>query len=115
MALPGALGQRPDLSFLSEVRPRCGGRLQAPTCGPIDEVGHRSGHPPGRRTILRQGTKSPSQYDLGTHKLSNGRNDMGMDPGSSYMGLNYDRPGTGTGTEPLVGNSRGTYACPANR
>lgn len=81
-----------------------------------------------------KGTKSSSPYDLGAQKISNDCNDLGMDPGSSCTGLNYDRPGSGT--EPLVGKSRGwrvpscadwvrgssptykangAYDCPANR
>lgn len=80
-----------------------------------------------------KGTKSSSPYDLGAQKLSNDCNDMFMDPGSSCMGLNYTR--YGSGTEPLVGEQRGwrvpscadwvrgesptyksngTYDCPAN-
>lgn len=81
-----------------------------------------------------KGNKSSSPYDLGAQKISNDCNDLGMEPGSSCTGLNYDRPGSGT--EPLVGKSRGwrvpscadwvrggsptykangTYDCPANR
>lgn len=52
-----------------------------------------------------RGDQSSSPYDLGAQKLSNDCNDLGMDPGSSCMGLNADRPGSGT--EILVNKSRG--------
>jgi hypothetical protein len=51
-----------------------------------------------------RGTKSSSDYDLGAQKLSNDCNNVGLDPGSSCMGLNASR--AGSGTEPLVGTSR---------
>ncbi|HWM35989.1 MAG TPA: hypothetical protein VNS49_02575, partial [Streptomyces sp.] len=52
----------------------------------------------------KRGDQSSSPYDLGAQKLSNDCNNLGMDPGSSCMGLNFDRPGTGT--EILVNKDR---------
>lgn len=51
-----------------------------------------------------RGDQSSTPYDLGAQKLSNDCNNLGMDPGSSCMGLNADRPGSGT--EILVNKSR---------
>ena len=53
----------------------------------------------------KRGDASSSSYELGAQRLSNDCNDMGMDPGSSCMGLMFDRPGADT--EPLVGGHRG--------
>ncbi|OAH12223.1 hypothetical protein [Streptomyces jeddahensis] len=81
-----------------------------------------------------KGAKSSSPYGMDAQKLSNDCNDVGMDPGSSCMGLNYDRYGSDTqrlvnkdrgwrvpscadwvrGGEPTY-KSNGTYDCPANR
>ncbi|MFI2371653.1 hypothetical protein [Streptomyces sp. NPDC018833] len=81
-----------------------------------------------------KGAKSSSPYGMDAQKLSNDCNDMGMDPGSSCMGLNFNR--FGSDTERLVSKDRGwrvpscadwvrggsptyksngTYDCPANR
>lgn len=81
-----------------------------------------------------KGAKSSSVYGLNGQKLSNDCNNMGMDPGSSCMGLNFHRPGSDTelmvnesrnwrvpscadwvrGSSPTY-KSNGTYDCPANR
>jgi hypothetical protein len=84
-----------------------------------------------------KGANSSSPYGMDAQKLSNDCNDcndVGMDPGSSCMGLNYDRYGSDTqrlvnkdrgwrvpscadwvrGGEPTY-RSNGTYDCPANR
>lgn len=52
----------------------------------------------------KNGEQSSSPYEMGAQKISNDCNNVGMDPGSSCMGLNFTRPGSGT--EPLVGASR---------
>ncbi|WP_461144488.1 hypothetical protein [Salinifilum aidingensis] len=43
-----------------------------------------------------RGDQSNSEFTLNTQKISNDCNDVGLDPGSSCMGLNYNRPGSGT-------------------
>jgi hypothetical protein len=52
-----------------------------------------------------RGDQSSSPYALGAQKLSDDCDNLGMDPGSSCMGLNANRPGSGT--EILVNKSRG--------
>ncbi len=53
----------------------------------------------------QRGEQSSSPYDLSAQKLSNDCNDLLMDPGSSCMGLNFNR--VGSGSEILVNKARG--------
>lgn len=53
----------------------------------------------------QRGEQSSSPYDLSAQKLSNDCNDLFRDPGSSCMGLNFNR--VGSGSEILVNKARG--------
>jgi len=50
------------------------------------------------------GTEDSSEFDLSAQKLSNDCNDLGREPNSWCMGLEFNRPGSGS--EPLIGASR---------
>ncbi|MFI8998986.1 hypothetical protein [Streptomyces sp. NPDC053542] len=59
----------------------------------------------GAWIYAEDGDQDFSVFDMGGQKLSNDCNNLGMDPGSSCMGLNDNRPGTGT--ELIVNKTRG--------